>query len=213
VLIRVEDTGVGMTPAIVDRIFEPFFTTKETGKGTGLGLSTAHVIVKNHGGFIHVYSEVGKGTRFRVYLPAEVSEADSTREALERSPLPRGNGEVVLVVDDEEPIRDVARRTLERYGYRVEVASNGAEAVSRFAQLRGTIAVVLTDMNMPVMDGPSTILALKTIDPHVRIIGSSGLDANGHVAKAVGAGVKHFVPKPYTAEVILRTLQAVLNEG
>jgi len=213
VLIRVEDTGSGIPPAILDRIFEPFFTTKEVGKGTGLGLSTAHAIVRNHGGFIQVKSELGAGTRFKVYLPAVVSDSESEKVAGERSVLPRGDGELILVVDDEESIRNVARRTLERFRYRVLVASNGAEAVGIYAQHRGEIAVVLTDMSMPVMDGPAMIVALRSMNPKVRIIGSSGFSANGNVAKAGGAGVEHFVPKPYTADTLLKVLRTVLAEA
>jgi len=213
VVIVVIDTGVGMPPEVLDRMFEPFFTTKELGKGTGLGLSTVHSIVHNHGGFIHVYSEEGKGSTFKVYLPAIASAFDAEEAALVQSALPRGQGELILVVDDEETIRNVSKRTLERFGYRVMLASNGAEAVSLYAQNRNEIAVVITDMAMPVMDGPATIVALKSIDLSVKIIGSSGLDANGSVAKAVDAGVQHFVPKPYTAETMLRILRAVLEEN
>jgi PAS domain S-box-containing protein len=212
VVMRVEDTGMGISPEIVDRIFEPFFTTKELGKGTGLGLSTVHAIVRNHGGFINVDSEVGKGTRFQVYLPAAVDDHASEEAAVIEASLPRGAGELVLVVDDEESIRSVARRTLERFGYRVLLAANGAEAVAQYAMHRDEVAVVLTDMAMPVMDGPATIVALKTMNPKVRIVGSSGLNANGNVAKAMGAGVQHFVPKPYTGDTILRVLRKVLSE-
>ena len=213
VLLRIEDTGVGMPREIVERIFDPFFTTKEVGKGTGLGLSTAHSIVRGHGGFIHVYSEVGKGTRFHVYLPADVEASAAEEVAIEQSSMPRGKGELVLVVDDEEIIRSVAKRTLERFGYRVMLANHGAEAVSQYAQHGKEIDVVLTDMSMPVMDGPATIVALRSLNPRVKIIGSSGLNANGNVAKAVGAGVQHFVPKPYTADVMLRVLRKILTEG
>lgn len=212
VLLRVEDTGTGMPPHILEKVFEPFFTTKEVGKGTGLGLSTVHEIVRNHGGFVHIYSEVGIGTRFHVYLPAEVDAEISADAAIELTKLPRGNGECILVVDDEEAIRTVAKRTLERFGYRVLLACHGAEALSIYVQHRSTIAVVITDMTMPVMDGPATIIALKIIEPKVRIVGSSGLTANGNVAKAAGAGVEHFVPKPYTAEAILRAIHDILSE-
>ncbi|MGV3625414.1 MAG: response regulator, partial [Archangium sp.] len=210
VLLRVEDTGTGMSPDVLEHIFEPFFTTKEVGKGTGLGLSTVHALVRQHHGFVHVYSEQGKGTRFKVYLPALLSRTDAS---VSRAPdeLERGNGELILVVDDEAPIRAVARRTLERHGYRVMVAANGAEAVALYAQHRKDIALVLTDMTMPVMDGPATILALRSIDPEVRIVGSSGLTANGNVARAVDAGVRHFVPKPYTADVMLKVLRKALS--
>jgi PAS domain S-box-containing protein len=213
VVIRVEDTGTGMTPEVLDHIFEPFFTTKEVGKGTGLGLSTTHAIAKSHGGFIHVYSEIGKGTRFKVYLPADVPMGTAVDPTAQTSSMPRGNGELVLVVDDEEKIRLVARRTLERFGYRVLLASNGAEAVSRYAQHGSEIAVVLTDMAMPVMDGPATIVALRSLNPHVRIVGSSGLDANGYLTNVAGTRLQHFLPKPYTAEVILQALRSILTEG
>lgn len=216
VLLRVEDSGVGIAAEVLDRIFDPFFTTKGVGEGTGLGLSTAHAIVKGYGGFINVYSEVGKGTRFRVYLPACAPAAASADPDAPgpngAGALPRGNGEWVLVVDDEESIRNVSRRTLERYGYHVLTAANGAEAVSVYVAHRDKVAVVITDMAMPIMDGPATIMALRSLDPHLRIIGSSGLGANGNAARAAGAGVKHFVPKPYTVEVLLKTLRAALTD-
>jgi len=209
--VRVEDTGSGMAPEVRDRIFEPFFTTKPLGKGTGLGLSTCHAIARNHGGFIRVSSELGTGSRFDVYLPAEVP-TDATDEAEStRAQHPRGRNELVLVVDDEEGIRKVALRTLERYGYRVLTAANGAEAVAVYTANVGAIAAVLTDMSMPVMDGPTTIAALQAIDPAVRIIGSSGLDTDGKAAKARALGVSDWVPKPYTADVLLRMLRAVIG--
>ena len=211
VRVTVADTGPGIPPEVRDRIFEPFFTTKEVGKGTGLGLSTTLAIVKSHGGFIHVYSEVGHGTKFKVYLPASTTVVAANIAVVEQSRLPRGNGELIMIVDDEAAIREIAQATLERFGYRVMQAANGAEAVTLFAVNRAEIAVVLTDMAMPVMDGPATIVALKSIDPSVRIIGSSGLPSNDGVAKAVGAGVQYFIPKPYTAETLLKTLAAILH--
>jgi PAS domain S-box-containing protein len=211
VLMTVEDTGTGMPPGVIDRIFEPFFTTKKTGQGTGLGLSTVHTIVRSHRGFLNVYSEPGQGTRFRVYLPAEAPGAAAAEAPLAHSKLPRGSGELVLLVDDEEHIRTVTGRTLERFGYRVAVAANGAEAVLLYAQRRGDVAVVLTDMNMPVLDGPATIVALKSLDPAVRIVGSSGLDANARVARALDAGVDLFIPKPYTVETLLGVLSRALG--
>lgn len=211
VVVTVADSGAGIPPEIRERIFEPFFTTKEIGKGSGLGLSTSLAIVKSHGGFIHVYSEMGQGTKFKVYLPANPT-ATSANEVVVDTPLPCGHGELVMVVDDEPAIRAIAKVTLERFGYRVIVATNGAEAVALYATRRSEIALVLTDMAMPVMDGPATIIALKSIDPSVRIIGSSGLTSNDGVAKAVGAGVQHFVPKPYTAETLLTTLRLALHE-
>lgn len=211
VVMKVIDNGPGIPDRIRERIFEPFFTTKEVGKGTGLGLSTSLAIVKSHGGFINLYSEPGKGATFKVYLPANTSITAAEETAVEKTGLPRGNGETILVVDDEEGIRSVAKRTLERFGYRVLLAVHGAEAIAIYAQRKGDIAVVLTDMAMPVMDGPALIIALKTIDPSIRIIASSGLNANGGIAKALGAGVEHFVPKPYTAEAILRMIAQILS--
>ncbi len=211
VVIRVEDTGCGIPPERQERIFEPFFTTKEPGHGTGLGLSTCFSIVQAHGGFMHVYSEVGKGTKFKVFLPASASSEAQASATVEQSRLPRGHGELILIVEDEAEVREVASKALERFGYRVLLAAHGAEAVALYAEHRGEIAAVLTDMNMPIMDGPATIVALKSLDPSVLVIGSSGLRANGKVAKAIGAGVEHFVPKPYTASALLETLHEVLS--
>jgi len=212
-LIQVEDTGAGIPSAIRDRIFEPFFTTKETGQGTGLGLSTTQAIVRSHGGFINVYSEPGRGTTFKVYLPANVTPgAAAPAGEADSADLPSGRGELILVVDDEEAIRSVASRTLERFGYRVLLAAHGAEALALYAKRGGEIAAVVTDMAMPVMDGPATIIALKAMNPAIKIVGSSGLASNGGVAKAMGAGVKHFIPKPYTAEKMLLVLRQVLHE-
>jgi CheY-like chemotaxis protein len=212
VMLKVADTGFGIPTELQERVFEPFFTTKEVGSGTGLGLSTVHTIIRGHGGFVNLYSEPGRGSEFRIYLPADASGSDIEGAIIESSPLPRGTGEWILVVDDEESIRDVTKRTLERFGYRVLVAVNGAEAISIFARKRGEIAVVLTDMAMPVMDGPATIHALRAIDPAVRIIGSSGLTAEGLLVDSAGAGLQRFVPKPYTADVLLRAVREVILE-
>lgn len=213
VVVKVTDNGEGIPAAIQDRVFEPFFTTKEVGKGTGLGLSTALGIVKSHRGFVHLYSELGKGTTFKIYFPANASQlaVAELAEAGDQSQLPRGMGETILVVDDERAIREIMERTLTRFGYQVLVACNGAEAVASYAQHHQRIDVVLTDMAMPIMDGPATAVALRAIDPGVRIIGSSGLAANGLVAKAAGAGVERFIPKPYSAEMVLRVLRDVLS--
>lgn len=210
VRIHVEDSGTGMPPEVIEHIFEPFFTTKELGKGTGLGLSTTIAIIKSHGGFVRVYSEVGMGTRFHVYLPAhtEPGAVEADAAAME---LPRGNGELVLVIDDEAAVRQITRQTLEAFGYRVVLASEGVEATTIYATRKQEIAVVLTDMMMPLMDGPTTIQVLLRLNPQVRIIAASGLNANGMVAKAASAGVKFFIPKPYTAETLLKTLRALLN--
>ncbi|HEX3866650.1 MAG TPA: PAS domain S-box protein, partial [Gemmatimonadaceae bacterium] len=169
VVVTVADTGPGIPLEIRERIFEPFFTTKGVGQGTGLGLSTSLAIVKSHGGFIHVYSEPGQGTTFKVYFPANTTARVVEAIAVDRNHLPRGDDELILVVDDESAVRNIAQATLQRFGYRVLLAANGAEAVALFAVHRGEIAAVLTDMAMPVMGGPATIIALKAIDPTVKI--------------------------------------------
>ncbi|HEU5070906.1 MAG TPA: response regulator [Verrucomicrobiae bacterium] len=212
VMVKVADTGIGIPPEIRDKIFEPFFTTKPLGNGTGLGLSTTLTIVKSHNGFINLYSEPGNGTKFKVYFPIEGTTPVADPTPTDKAGPPHGKGETVLVVDDEENIRRVAQSTLERFGYQVLVAANGAEAVSLYAKHRAKVALVLTDMAMPVMDGPATITALRAINPTVAIVGSSGLADNAVVARAMNNGICHFVAKPYTAEALLQKIHDVLQE-
>ena len=210
VVITVADTGPGMSAEIQSRIFEPFFTTKEMSKGTGLGLSTALTIVKSHGGFINVYSELHKGSQFSLYLPALTSR-DSAEASTLITDLPLGNGELILVVDDEESIREITRGTLETFGYQVLTASDGTEALAHYADRKNDIAVVLTDMVMPFMDGPATIRALKKMNSEVKIIAASGLTAGNKAGEGVLEGVEIFLSKPYTAEKLLKSLAQVLH--
>ena len=210
VVITVSDTGPGMTADVQSRIFEPFFTTKEMTKGTGLGLSTALTIVKSHGGFINVYSELHKGSQFSVYLPA-LDTPGTVDAAAARTDLPLGHGELILVVDDEESIREITRGTLETFGYTVLTASDGTEALALYADKKNEIAVVLTDMVMPFMDGPATIRALQRMNPSVRIIAASGLGTGLHPGEGPLEGVSVFLNKPYTAEKLLKTLAEVLR--
>jgi CheY-like chemotaxis protein len=212
VLIEVTDSGTGIPQDLIEKIFDPFFTTKEEGKGTGLGLSTVMAIVKGHDGFVNVYSEPGKGTIFRLYLPALTTQAAAKLED-ETAGLPRGEGEIVLLIDDETSILTITRQTLEAFGYQVLTADNGAAAVGIYAQHKNEIAVVLTDMMMPLMDGVATIQALKTINPEVRIIAASGLNTSSHAARAAGSEVRHFLPKPYNARTLLEMIRRVLDEG
>jgi two-component system cell cycle sensor histidine kinase/response regulator CckA len=209
--ISVTDTGMGIPAHIRDRIFEPFFTTKDIGKGTGLGLSTSLGIVQSHGGFINVSSEIGKGTTFKIFLPANSVSAPALTVAAKRAGLPRGHNELILVVDDELPILNVAKSTLEKFGYRVVVATNGAAAVSTYALEREAIAVVVTDMAMPIMDGPAMAVALKAINPDVKIIGSSGMDGGGGITAAANVGVKEFIAKPYSAETLLKAIARAIG--
>ena len=210
VVISVADTGPGMSPEIQSRIFEPFFTTKEMTKGTGLGLSTALTIVKSHGGFINVYSELHKGSVFALYLPA-LNTPGSVDTAAAQTDLPLGNGELILVVDDEESIREITRGTLETFGYKVLTASDGTEALALYADKKNEIAAVLTDMVMPFMDGPATIRALQRMNPKVRIVAASGLGTGHHAGEGSLEGVSVFLNKPYTAQKLLKTMAEVLR--
>ena len=208
ILLSVGDTGTGMPPEVRERIFDPFFTTKPLDKGTGLGLSTVRGIVKSHGGFISVYSEVGRGSEFRVFLPAQCrpsSEAVST----EHRELPLGKGELVLVVDDEEAIRVLTQRTLEAFNYKVLTASNGAEAMAVCAREGQKIELMITDIAMPIMDGTTLIMAARSLIPDLKIILASGLgDAPQKEANGKSSG---FIHKPFTAEDLLKTIHASID--
>jgi PAS domain S-box-containing protein len=206
VCIEVADTGSGMSRDILERIFEPFFTTKAPGYGTGLGLSTALTIVRSHQGFVHAYSEVGFGSTFRIYLPA-APNAEIAQE-VQRLSLTGGNGETVLVVDDQSTVRDMARMVLQEHGYHVITAENGAHAVATYA--REAVDVVLLDWSMPVMDGEKTIAVLRSMDPDVRIIASSGLADKARLDGLGGASIP-FLPKPYTADALLEGIAALIR--
>jgi two-component system, cell cycle sensor histidine kinase and response regulator CckA len=204
VVVTILDTGTGIEAQILDRIFDPFFTTKDIGKGTGLGLSTVVGIVKSHRGFIDVDSEIGKGTRFKVYLPATVtSEIPPVTVTTEPE---SGQGELILVVDDEVPIQVITTATLEVHGYRVMTASDGIEAIALYAQHKQEIGVVLMDMMMPNMDSITIVRTLRKFNPQVQIIAMSGLATSEVVAKTIDEGVKAFLPKPFTATELLDTI-------
>lgn len=211
VKMSVIDSGTGIPPNLLDKIFEPFFTTKQLQKGTGLGLSTVLAIVKSHEGVMNVYSEPGKGTAFHVYLPAKDGPGESEMEPPDFENLPRGNGETVLVIDDEASVVIITSETLQTFGYLVLTATDGAHGVAVYAQHVKEIALVITDMMMPFMDGPATIHALRRINPEIKIIAASGLHPDSRAAKATGALVNYFLMKPYTARSLLKTVHAILK--
>ena len=210
VLIKVSDTGTGIPAEILDKIFEPFFTTKPVGKGTGLGLSTVLGIVKSHGGFLQVQTEASRGTTFLIYLPATDAGKSAEDAAILRS-LPLGQGELVLVVDDEPAVLAMLRETLESFGYRVLTAADGTEAVAIYTAQRHEIKLVLTDMLMPHMDGPATIRVLRRIDPALKIIAASGLMDSDRVRETTGVEGIPLLAKPYTAEKLLGTVSHALH--
>ncbi len=210
VCVTVVDNGVGIPDQNLSKIFDPFFTTKDHGHGTGLGLSTVVGIVRSHGGFVNVYSELSRGAQFKVYLPAS-ELAQHSQPSTVRPELPAGNGQLVLVVDDENSIREIARETLLSFGYRVLTANDGTEALALFASRKNEISCVITDMMMPYMDGPATIRAIRKLDPEMKIIGTSGLKASEKTEEAAQLGMSAFLQKPYTAERLLKTLANVLS--
>ena len=212
-VLEVADSGTGIPPELMVKIFDPFFTTKEVGKGTGLGLSTVLGIVKSHGGFVTASSEPGKGTSFKVYLPtvspapADQGAPDATRERL------LGNGETILIVEDEPFMLTAAQHVLEAHGYRALCARDGAEAIAVFARNREKIAAVLMDMMMPVLGGMSTIHALLRTDPEVKIIATSGLWTNDEISSLNELGIDHILTKPFRTETLLKAIHGVLGEN
>ena len=211
VLVEVSDTGTGIPKEVQERMFDPFFTTKELGEGTGLGLSTVMGILKSHDAEILVRSQLGRGTKFSLFFPAMEEEETTEIAKTVKRKIPQGHGECVLVVDDEEGIRGLARKTLEHHGYRVLTAIHGADAVRVYAQYGETIDLVLMDLAMPIMDGYSAIVAIRAIDPEARIVISSGHASEGGITRALELGAQFYAPKPYMAETLLRAIDSILR--
>jgi two-component system cell cycle sensor histidine kinase/response regulator CckA len=210
VRIEVEDTGTGIAPEILQRIWEPFFTTKESGKGTGLGLSTVRGIVDAHHGLLQLATDLGSGTRFRLFLPAVVGPPAA------RPVVPAhahtGAGEVILIVEDEDQIRQLASTILTRAGYRVLGAADGAAAATLFAEQANEIDLVITDSNMPNLDGVGLIHCLRRIDPEVRVLKISGLpEPAGEDQDPASAVHCEFLAKPFKPELLLERVYALLQ--
>ena len=210
VVVSVVDNGQGIRPEVINHVFEPFFTTKATGKGTGLGLSTVLGIVKSHGGFVTVESDPGIQTIFKVYLPATTEPAAPTTGGA-AAPLPMGAGELILVVDDEAPVREAVTHALEKKGYRVICAGNGEEAIRLLIPDRGAVRLVVTDMMMPEMGGLALIRAIRVIEPKIKIIACSGLEQEEVHAELARLGVEDFLPKPFGPAQLLQAVNRALQ--
>jgi CheY-like chemotaxis protein len=212
ICISVTDTGEGMDEAIRRQIFDPFFTTKEKGKGTGLGLAVVYGVVQSHHGFIDVESVVGRGTTFRLYFPAPVlSEQTMTISALAES-FDTGGTETILLVEDEDALKEIVRLLLESKGYKVHTAQEGKEAIKVYIQYKQEIALVLTDMGLPGMTGADVFKKLKDIDPKVNVVFASGFFEPDVKTELDKAGAKGFIQKPYSPDEVLRILREVLDK-
>lgn len=209
VMVEIKDEGVGIPADVRDQIFEPFFTTKQAASGTGLGLSTVVAIVKNHGGFIHLYSETGRGTSFKVYFPAAPS-ASEQQTASANEYMPNGNGEWILIADDEAAVRDLSKVILEEHGYKVLTAEDGAVGVAAYALHRDNIRLIISDMDMPVMNGAAMLRSIRRINPDIRVIAASGLSEGKSPGLNPEEGVYN-LPKPYTAGQLLRVVREMID--
>lgn len=209
-VLHVEDTGTGIPPETLARIWEPFFTTKDASRGTGLGLSTVRGILANHQGFITVQSEPGRGTVFRVYLPAD-ERAFAAPAAPAPAQIPRGEGELILIVDDEASIRDITTAMLARHGYRVIAARDGTEALALFAPRDREVRIVITDLNMPRLDGAAIAGVVRRLNPGVKILAISGLSSADRSPAKPPAFADAFLAKPFSIEALLVGVHRLLH--
>ena len=210
VIISVTDTGTGIAPELVDKIFDPFFTTKPLGQGTGLGLATVMGIAENHGGFVHLETALGQGTKFMVHIPAAPSDTAANELGPNDTESSRGNGELILVVDDEPAVRRLASAILVRHGYRTVTAAEGLEGSATFLKHRDEIRLVISDVMMPQMDGPGMLRKLNEVQPGIKSIVITGLGEEHRIAEAKAAGANVVLNKPFTAEQLLTNVRQLL---
>ncbi len=213
VKISVTDTGVGMDEKTRERIFEPFFTTREMGRGTGLGLASVYGIIKNHNGFINVYSEKGQGSTFNIYLPASAHQSQNHQCPEEASAPERSSDrETILVVDDEAMVLDVAGEMLRTLNYRVITVPNGAAAIDLYRREQERVDLVILDMVMPDMNGSEVFDAIRRINPGVRVLLSSGYSLNGQAGKIMERGCSGFIQKPFSISELAGKLRTILEQ-
>jgi len=211
VKLSISDTGHGMDKEILRHIFDPFYTTKETGKGTGLGLAMVYGIVKSHSGYIMCYSEPDEGATFKIYFPVIEKETERVESKKEKVPIEGGN-ETILLVDDEEAIRELAEDILTRFGYKVLMASDGETALEIYREKKEEINLVILDIIMPGMGGRKCLEELLKMNPKSRIIIASGYFINGPAKEVLKAGAKGFISKPYDMRGMLQTVRKILDE-
>jgi CheY-like chemotaxis protein len=210
VKFSVTDTGVGMDVATQQRIFDPFFTTREMGRGTGLGLASTYGIIKNHSGYIDVYSEKGKGTTFEIYLPA------SEKEVVKKEKFPEEvleGTETILFVDDEYVVLEAGQQILKTLGHTVFQVRSGKEAIEVYRKNQNEIDMVILDMIMPEMSGGETYDRLKEINPEIKVLLSSGYSIEGQATDILERGCNGFIQKPYSISVLSKKIREVLDKG
>jgi CheY-like chemotaxis protein len=208
VVVNVHDNGAGMDQQTIERIFDPFFSTKFTGRG--LGLAAVQGIVRGHKGALKVFSSPGEGTTFKILLPVSAGAARAARPAVVPAELD-GKG-TVLVVDDEPVVRKIATASLQRYGYVVITADNGRAGVERFRELHPTLSIVILDMTMPVMSGEEALHHMRTINPAVPVVLSSGYNEVEAIRRFTGKGLSGFIQKPYTSAALAEKVRAILQK-
>ena len=210
VLLTLSDTGQGMEKRVLDHLFEPFFTTKRMGQGTGLGLAMVYGIVKGHEGFIQCESDLGKGTVFRIYWPAVEQAGEG--ELSEVPQQTRGGTETILLVDDEDALRDLAKTILSTYGYTVIPVSNGEKAVELYGQEKGRIHLVVLDLIMPGIGGIKCLEGLQAIDSSVKVVVASGYYPEESVKFRLEKETKGFIHKPYNVNELLLAVRKALEQ-
>jgi polar amino acid transport system substrate-binding protein len=210
-VLTVSDTGTGISKEHIDHIFEPFFTTKDVGKGTGLGMAIIYGIIKQHNGFINVYSEPGHGTTFRIYLP--IDEKANGFHTIETEPVPPvGGNETILVAEDEPSVRELVAKVLESHGYNVILAEDGADAVEKFKAHQDTIRLILMDMIMPKKNGKDAYEEISRIKPGVKLLFTSGYTSDFIENRGVSEEVVELIMKPVQPIELLRRVREILDK-